>query len=115
MKSRARFSRRRGSADFVALIFIAAIVIIGSVVGLATIRNSVVQEFGDVGVGLVNLDQSYDVQIEINADDDPAIEFTYSASYEDLAESAFGDPDPITDPAGLAPACLVMNVPAGDE
>ena len=47
---------------FVEYLLLCTIVGIGMIVGLATFRNSVVQEFGDLAVALDHLDQSWTVQ-----------------------------------------------------
>ncbi len=41
------------------LVLIATILVIGMVVGLATVRNAVVQELGDVAMAIGNINQSY--------------------------------------------------------
>jgi hypothetical protein len=41
------------------LVLVATILVIGMVVGLATVRNAVVQELGDVALAIGNINQSY--------------------------------------------------------
>jgi Flp pilus assembly pilin Flp len=41
------------------LVLVATILVIGMVVGLATVRNAVVQELGDVAMAIGNINQSY--------------------------------------------------------
>lgn len=49
-----------GAAEFVILVTILAI---GMIAGLCAVRWSLIQEFGDVGVALERLDQSYQATI----------------------------------------------------
>ena len=49
----------RGFASAVGLIFLFAILVIGVIVGLVTVREHIVTEFGDVAVALDNLSQSF--------------------------------------------------------
>ncbi|MDA0586712.1 MAG: hypothetical protein O3C17_01755, partial [Planctomycetota bacterium] len=48
------------SIDYILFV---TILTIGSVVGLATVRDGVMQEFGDIGVAIETLEQSYTVDI----------------------------------------------------
>ncbi len=41
------------------LVLIASILVIGMIVGLATVRDQVVQELGDIGLAIGQLNQSY--------------------------------------------------------
>ncbi len=50
---------RRGFVATTDLILIITILVLGTIVGLATIRDSVVQEFGDLATALGRLDQTY--------------------------------------------------------
>jgi hypothetical protein len=48
-----------GEASAMSLILIATIIGLGAIVGVATYRDQLVQEFGDLGVSLERLDQSF--------------------------------------------------------
>lgn len=50
---------RRGYTSGVSLILVVTILGIGSIVGLATLKHQLNQEFNDVATGLQNLDQSF--------------------------------------------------------
>ena len=51
---------QRGFTSVMSTIMLTTIVAIGAIVGLATLRDQLVQEFGDVATALENLDQSFD-------------------------------------------------------
>jgi hypothetical protein len=53
------WSDQTGSVASMDLILITTILALGTVVGLATYRNSVVQELGDLAAALGSLNQSY--------------------------------------------------------
>ena len=48
-----------GSLLSVEMILVATIVVFGSIAGLASLRDSVVQEFGDAAAGMASLDHGY--------------------------------------------------------
>ena len=96
----------RGTASIVSLIFVTSILALGAIVGLAVLRNQVVQEFGDVAVALDQLDQSfsYTIRVDGNRDGDflDPQDTTLTASYADPAPT-------LTDPLNAAPAGLVLG------
>ena len=51
-----------GTYAFSVIIF-TTVVGIGAITGLSTVRDQIVQQFGDIAVALENLDQSYDAGI----------------------------------------------------
>ena len=53
----------RGAIFSMELILIATLVVIGIIVGLATLRDSVVGELGDTAAAVGQVNQSYDIQI----------------------------------------------------
>ena len=53
---------QRGFICSTEAVLFGTIILIGSIVGLVTLRDHVVQELGDVGAALGNLNQSYCVQ-----------------------------------------------------
>lgn len=93
----------RGESSFLGLILIAAIAAIGIIVGLAVVRDAIVQEFGDVAVALDRLDQSYDVSV-VNDCVVPGTTL-WQVSYLDDTIDALTDPG-----AGDSPACLQLGV-----
>lgn len=80
----------RGEVSAMSMLLLTAIVALGAIVGLATLRDQIVQEMGDLAIALENLDQSFS-----------------------SATATFVDPGPFpTDPVGAAPACLNILIPA---
>ncbi len=62
MKLLGRLRRnQRGTTSVAALILMYAIIIFGSIVGLVTLRDQIVQEFGDLAAALDHLDQSWSI------------------------------------------------------
>ncbi len=53
---------QRGAVTAVSALLLYTILILGVIVGLATLRNQIVQEFGDLSVALDHLDQSWEVK-----------------------------------------------------
>ena len=60
-QSRARvlWSDEHGETSTLSLILICTIIAIGATVGLAALRDQLVQEFGDLGVAVESLDQNF--------------------------------------------------------
>lgn len=79
---------QRGESSAMAMILLTTIVAFGALTGLVTVRNQIVQEFGDFALAVENLNQSFT---------------TSNATFVDTG------PFP-TDPAGDAPACLNVSV-----
>ena len=99
----ARLARdERGSVAAMSTIFLTVILGLGVLGGLVIVRDHLVQEFGDFGVALDSLDQSF--SYEINVCDGCEI----SASYVD-------DYATLEDPVDAPPACLVIDVDPGAE
>ncbi len=70
MKTWLRFWRDdAGGMSILGVILLYTIVVLGVTVGLITLRNQIVQEFGDVAVALDSLDQSWQAG-EAGYDDD---------------------------------------------
>ena len=97
----------RGFASAVGLIFLFAILVIGVIVGLVTVRDHIVTEFGDVAVALDNLSQSFSYTISVDGNNDgdfidPA-DTVLTAMYTDDAATLMDLPD-------AAPACLNLDV-----
>ncbi len=82
-------------------LLLVTIIAIGAIVGLSTIRNAVVQELGDVSLGLEHLDQTYTVSYTVG---------TLAVNY------GYTDPtNPPNDTAGSPPDGIDINQPAQSE
>jgi hypothetical protein len=97
------------SAD---LILISTILVIGVLVGLVTLRDQVVQEFGDMATAVGNLNQSYSFSGATITFDGST--FTVAGSNfldaSDFCETGTGENNP--DPPGAAPAGINLSVGA---
>ncbi|HND52799.1 MAG TPA: hypothetical protein PLV92_10400 [Pirellulaceae bacterium] len=93
----------RGESSFIAMILLTTIAAIGAIVGLVTLRDGIVQEFGDVAVALDALDQSISVTVTMFNDPlDPLDDvICWTVLYAD-SKSLPDDPD-------TAPACLSIG------
>jgi hypothetical protein len=67
-----------------------AILVMGTIVGLATLRDSIVQEFGDMSLALENVSQSYSVNITFAGGSTQTYSFTDGAAQTDTAGAAPG-------------------------
>ena len=88
------------------LVLIATILVLGMIVGLATVRDQVVQELGDVGAAVSQLVQSYSFSGITGHTSSTA-----GSAFEDFTD--FCD-DP-ADEAGNAPLCISLSVDASVE
>lgn len=87
-----------GEISVIGYILLVTLVGIGMVVGLATFRDQLVQEFGDIAVGLENLDQSYSITIG-----------TKTSEFDEDSDSFPTDP-PEAEPDGIS-----VTEPSTDE
>ena len=96
-----------GSVSWVSMILATSVFTLGVLVGLSTLRDHVMQQYGDVAVGLDQLDQSweYQYQIDLNGDGDG------TDPGECEFSGRFVDSSTLTDPATTAPAGLVFVAP----
>ncbi|WP_166829181.1 hypothetical protein [Thalassoroseus pseudoceratinae] len=90
----------RGVIQPVMYVFLVAVVSIGVIAGLTAVRDSVVQEFGDLSLALQNIDQSYTVNCTINGT---------------VFSFGFVDGAPVADPDGSEPAGIDICLPATQE
>ena len=94
------------------LILVSAVLGIGILVGIVSLRNQIVQEFGDVSGAIGHLDQSYSYVGDGDSETDEC--FVAGSSYKD--ETDIGDED---DEAGKEPAGIsigdVSPEPEGGE
>ena len=95
-----------------ALLF-GTILVLGMLVGLVTLRDQLVQELGDVGAALGNLNHSYSVE-------------GYESEFGSVAGSSFADKSDIHeqgddegsdngDEAGASPLCISVTEAASEE
>lgn len=110
-----RFWRdQRGFVATTDLILIFSIAVLGTIVGLATLRNSVVQEFGDLATAIGSLNQSYSYSgSEWDADPgetNSAFAVVAGSDYTDNPDFCDG-----TDDVGQPPAGISVTVPASPE
>ena len=102
-RSVARLIRdERGSVAAMSTLFLTVMLGLGVIGGLVVVRDHLVQEFGDFGVALDNLDQSFLYHIEVC---DGCV---ITAEYTD-------DSATLQDPVDAAPACLVIDSAPGEE
>lgn len=127
------------------LILIATIAVIGLIVGLATFRNSLVQELGDSAVAISVLNQSYLYETDLDpgaggvqntvtvgfaffdvplqSEDEARVEVTvtvFDSMYTDMNDFCDHNIPGLEgsdplDPACDAPACMNMDTPPVDE
>jgi len=90
-----------GFLSAVDYILLTTIVMLSSIVGLATVRDAVIQQLGDASVGLESLQQTY----------------TVNMTFADGSVKKYGyvDDTPLTDPSGSAPAGISLTIPADHE
>lgn len=87
-------------------VLLATIVAIGAIVGLVTLRDAVIQELGDVGIGLENLQQNYTVSM------------TFATVSGGTTTTSFGyttDNNPTELAAGQSTAGIDLSIAASDE
>lgn len=92
----------RGMTGAAQLLLLITVVGIGAIGGLVSVRNQIVQEFGDIAIALENIDQSYSVTL-LNADG------TVNKTL------IFADSDSIVDPEGEPPAGISLEGAAEKE
>ena len=90
------------------LVLVATTLVIGMIVGLATVRDQVVQEMGDLALAIGNVNQSYVYEgVTGHTSATAGSDFT---DQSDFCEPPGGD-----DQAGVEPACISVQEPASDE
>ncbi len=88
---------QRGAVSAVSALLLYTILVLGVTVGLVTLRNQMVQEFGDLSVALDSLDQSWQVR--------------YSWDPDDEFRGTTGLGPTLTDPDGSEPAGISVQKP----
>ncbi|QDT85046.1 hypothetical protein [Gimesia chilikensis] len=92
------WSDEGGNVSAFTTVLMLTILIIGIIPGVATLRDHIVQKFGDTAVALESIDQSYSYTVN-----------GVTSEYED------SDTGTLTDPLNDAPADLDLTIaPAGE-
>ena len=99
------------------LILISTILVLGLIVGLVSLRDQIVQEFGDMAVALGNLNQSYSFAAVTIADPngDTVVAGSSFIDQADFCELGTTEGSGDNDPAGQPPACIDVTVAATTE
>jgi hypothetical protein len=95
------------------LILTTTILAIGMIVGLVVLRNQVVQELGDTGTAIGNLNQSYSFTGRTIGEHSVA-----DSSYVDEPDVGDGDDAPGEAPGGIdvaGPAPVLLNLVPGED
>lgn len=85
------------------LVLIGTILVLGVVVGLATVRDQVVQELGDLALAISNINQSYSFSGVTGHTSSTA-----GSVFVDLTDFC----DTTTDTSGVEPECISVQIPA---
>ncbi|WP_417390771.1 hypothetical protein [Gimesia sp.] len=88
------------------LVLIGTILVLGVVVGLATVRDQVVQELGDLALAISNINQSYSFSGVTGHTSSTA-----GSVFADLTDFC----DTTTDTAGVEPECISVQITATPE
>ena len=89
------------------LLLVTAVLTLGLLVGATTLRDQIVQGFGDLATALGRLNQSY----SYTGDGDPGDDhYVAGSSYEDRTDFGEGE-----DPANAEPAGISVRAGAQDE
>lgn len=94
--SRQFWDDESGSISPFATVLMMTILLLGIIPGIATLRDHIVQKFGDMAVALESIDQSYSFEV-------------------DGVTSEYVDTVSVTDPVGAAPACLDLTIAPASE
>lgn len=89
------------------LVLVATILVIGMIVGLATVRDAVVQELADVAAAVGSVNQSYEYSaVQGHTSGTQGSQFADNTDFCDTGD----------DVAGAAPQCVVVNAsPPGHD
>ncbi len=100
---RALLADERGTVSAISMILLTVLLALGAIVGLVFVRDQVVQEFGDVAVGLDNLDHSFSYEIVVDG------VVAHQGAYAD-------DPATLFDSGTAANPVLVLGIaPPGES
>jgi hypothetical protein len=89
----------RGTSSVVSLVLLTSILVVGIIAGMVTLRDQIVQQFGDLSVALESLDQSYSFTVITPS-------ATITSQYVDTSSG-------LTDPMGFEPAGLDVHTVTG--
>ncbi len=105
-----------GSLLSVEMILLATIVIFGSIAGLASLRDSVVQEFGDAAAGMASLDHGYSFDEVSQTDQYDKMHFQFTVGGSNYVDNTnFCEPANV-DPVNQPPMCMsITNTNIVDE
>lgn len=84
------------------LVLIATILVIGMVVGLATVRNAVVQELGDVAKAIGNINQSFMYTGVAGREDTSQTAGSDFVDETDFCDGVAGEDTELAEPAGIS-------------
>lgn len=90
------------------LVLIATIAVIGMITGLATLRDGVIQELGDLAAAIGSLEQSYTFTSAI-----AHTAATNGSSYTDNADYCESTGNGTDTAGGAAPGCMLLSTAAG--
>lgn len=90
------------------LVLVATILVIGTIVGLVSVRNQVVQELVDVGQAIGSLSQTY----AFGGIHKPGMAMTDGSCYVDLVDFCQGTQDPGHEPGGIV---IAGNYPCAPQ
>ena len=91
------------------MILVATIVVIGLIVGVSSLRDSIVQEMGDAAAGVAALDHSYEFnELVISTQMDTVHSSFYLPGSFYLDAPNAGEPA-ILDPSGGPPICIDID------
>jgi len=119
MKTMSAMSRRlwQDETGFVAtadLILVTTIVVLGTIVGLVTLRDQVLQELGDVATAVGQLNQSYSVASFTTAGF--SVAGSLFSDQSDFCEAGTSEGSDNNDDAGQPPNCIeFVAATAGSE
>jgi hypothetical protein len=100
------------------LLLISSILVLGLIVGLVSLRDQIVQEFGDMAVAIGNLNQGYSfaaVTVAIPGNGDAVVAGSSFSDQADFCELGTTEGSGANDPPGSAPACIDVTVAASTE
>ncbi len=100
------FADEKGTTGVASIVLITSILSLGALVGLATVRDHLVQQFGDLSVSLDHLDQSYFYEAFIDGNHDG----DYSDPEDCVFSGQYFDGTALVDAVGAAPACLNLSL-----
>ncbi len=96
------------------LVLIATILVIGMIVGLATVRNAVVQELGDVAMAIGNINQSFQYSGVTGRANSSATAGSFFTDNTDFCDGLDGVDPQNGEPAGISVQSSLARVKEGN-